>query len=142
MTLLTLHSYHFPVVQVIANPKKPKKSDINNIDYKISVGLSEEKQEKVYQVSVEIISIPEPESEEHKKSKNAYDIHLVVWGNFSVSPKWAEPEKLVRINGASILYSAAREFLITITSRGPWGAITLPTISFNQKKKDADKQMD
>jgi len=49
--------------------------------------------------------------------------------------------KLLRINGSSILYSSAREFLITVTSRMPYGALILPTVSFNSyKKKDMDEK--
>lgn len=57
-------------------------------------------------------------------------IELVAVGFFEVNSDWPDPLKLLKINGATILYSAAREFLITITSRGPWGAIPLPATSF------------
>lgn len=38
--------------------------------------------------------------------------------------------QIVAVNGASILYSSAREYLLMLTSRMPWGQITLPTMSF------------
>lgn len=38
--------------------------------------------------------------------------------------------QIVAVNGASILYSSAREYLLMLTSRTPWGQITLPTMSF------------
>ena len=34
------------------------------------------------------------------------------------------------MNGSSILYSSAREYLLLITSRAPWGQLKLPTMSF------------
>ncbi len=46
---------------------------------------------------------------------------------------------MVRVTGSSILYSAAREFLLTLMGRGPWSPMMLPTISFMElanKKKD------
>lgn len=42
----------------------------------------------------------------------------------------AEVAHLMSVNGASILYSSAREYLLLLTSRAPWGQLTLPTMSF------------
>ena len=44
-----------------------------------------------------------------------------------------EPEiaRLIAVNGASILYSSAREYLLLLTSRAPWGQLSLPTMSFS-----------
>ena len=42
----------------------------------------------------------------------------------------AEVARVVGANGCSILYSSAREYLLLITSRAPWGQLTLPTMSF------------
>jgi len=68
-------------------------------------------------------------------------VELIAIGFFSVNAEWKDPLKLLEVTGASILYAAAREFLITITSRGPWGAIMLPTTSFlvmyNKKRESA-----
>ena len=124
---LALVDYCFPVVQVVANPNVEQNVEINDIQYDAEVGLALSEDGDVYQVSVEISSL-DPKNDE---KINAYSVNLVALGHFQVHPDWPEPEKLARINGASILYSAAREFLITITSRGPWGAISLPTKSFN-----------
>jgi preprotein translocase subunit SecB len=43
-----------------------------------------------------------------------------------------EPEiaRIVGVNGASIVFSSAREYLMLLTSRGPWGQMRLPTVSF------------
>ena len=42
----------------------------------------------------------------------------------------ADVARLVAVNGASILYSSARELLLLLTSRMPWGQLSLPTLSF------------
>ena len=42
----------------------------------------------------------------------------------------ADVAQLIATNGASILYSSAREYLLMITSRTPWGQLSLPTMSF------------
>ncbi|MBU0483914.1 MAG: hypothetical protein KKB30_05315 [Proteobacteria bacterium] len=124
---LALIEYCFPVAQVVANPEREKNSDVNDIRFDAEVGVAESADGGLYQVTVEITSIDPIEID---KEKNPYDIHVVALGHFKVHPDWPDPGKLVRVNGASILYSAAREFIITITSRGPWGAITIPTKSF------------
>ncbi len=130
---LVTKEYFFPIVQVVAEPNFPDDADINDVPYEISTGLVKGKKKGTYQLTLEIKSVHKPDE---KKHLNAYKIHLVVIGYFEVSPKWPAPEKLIEINGASILFSAAREYLITITSRGPWGALMLPTISFNNSSKE------
>jgi len=49
-------------------------------------------------------------------------------------------EQLALVNGFSILYSAAREMLLNITSRAANGAVTLPTLSFVELVTEARKQ--
>ena len=51
------------------------------------------------------------------------------WSGGGETPD-AEVAQLVAVNGASILYSSAREFLLLLTSRMPWGQLSLPTLSF------------
>jgi preprotein translocase subunit SecB len=62
-----------------------------------------------------------------------YHFRLRVIGFFRWSAE-AGPEddtaRVVAVNGASILYSSAREYLLMITSRAPWGQLRLPTMSF------------
>lgn len=55
-----------------------------------------------------------------------------VVGLFGVADAWpeAQVENLVRVNGASLLYSAVREMVLSITARASHGAFTLPTLSF------------
>lgn len=62
-----------------------------------------------------------------------YEFHLGIIGFFTVlQPRQTEEEtaRMVGINGASILYSAARELLLLLTGRGPWGPMPIPTVSF------------
>lgn len=42
----------------------------------------------------------------------------------------AEVARVIGENGSSILYTSAREYLLLITSRAPWGQLRLPTMSF------------
>ena len=53
-----------------------------------------------------------------------------------------DPEKLIRITGASMLYGVAREMISSITARSANGMLTLPSVSFfeeSPKKKAAKK---
>ncbi len=124
-TPLLLEEYFFPVVQVVANSTPPEEDIKLNFDINVSLRENENEEEKLYQVAVDIHS-----TEEVEASKQPYTIHIVAIGIFSVASEFPDIPKLLHITGSSMLYSAAREFLITITSRGPWDAISLPTFSF------------
>ena len=68
----------------------------------------------------------------------AYQVEIEIYGFFSVSDDRVQKDKesMVRITGASILYGAAREHLLTVTGRGPWPALMLPTVSFVPERSD------
>lgn len=46
----------------------------------------------------------------------------------------ATPDRndVVAVNGASLLFSAAREMILLVTSRGPWPGYKLPTVRFQR----------
>src|SRR5438552_880447 len=46
-------------------------------------------------------------------------------------------ERFVNINGASLLFSAAREIVRAVTTRGPFKSILLPTVTFWEPKREA-----
>ncbi len=66
------------------------------------------------------------------KEPPAYSGNCEFVGLFTVSDKFPKDkvEQLVRVNGASLLYAAAREMIAGITARGPWPMIILPSVSF------------
>lgn len=43
-------------------------------------------------------------------------------------------ERFIRINGSSLVFSATREIVRAITSRGPSRAVLLPTVTFWEPK--------
>ena len=62
-----------------------------------------------------------------------YHIHLHSVGTFlfgKADVDEAQKARLLAITGVSILYSQAREYLLILTARGPWGSFQLPTVSF------------
>jgi preprotein translocase subunit SecB len=58
------------------------------------------------------------------------EIHVI--GYFRVHEKFPEEKtrKLIEVTAASILYGACREMLANLTARGPYGMVSLPSISF------------
>lgn len=129
MTPLTIESYFFPHVNVTANPQfNPAGEKTSDPHFEIKIAVDDASQNGIWQVAMEIFS-----AAENEEIRQAYNIELVCIGLFKVAPNFAEPAKLLRLNGAALLYSAAREFIITITSRGPWGPIMLPAASFLPK---------
>ncbi len=70
--------------------------------------------------------------QEDGKPRVPYELQARAVGAFETHPKLAAEDaaKLVAVTGTSILYSGLRDFLATITARGPWGPFLLPTVSF------------
>ncbi|MCF8105806.1 MAG: protein-export chaperone SecB [Desulfohalobiaceae bacterium] len=69
---------------------------------------------------------------DNKEFEKAYEFGLKIVGFFTVDENQDQEqlEKCVNVLGPSILYGAAREFLLTITNRGPYPPVYLPTVSF------------
>jgi preprotein translocase subunit SecB len=62
-----------------------------------------------------------------------YEIDLKIIGLFTVVAPGAtqdETARMIAVNGASMLYSSTREYLLLLTSRAPAGPFLLPTVSF------------
>lgn len=61
-----------------------------------------------------------------------YAGEICLAGFFTVSSAWPaqQRQQLVGINGPSMLYGAAREMVLLLTSRCSHGPMTLPTLSF------------
>jgi preprotein translocase subunit SecB len=66
-----------------------------------------------------------------------YAFSLVLVGILEVSPNCPEDKRkqLAEVNGASMLFGAAREIIRSVTSRGPYLQILLPSVSFYQKRE-------
>lgn len=60
-----------------------------------------------------------------------YTGRIIARGFYEVHEEYPhDPERLVRITGASMLYGAVREMVTSVTARGPHGMLTLPSVSF------------
>ena len=72
-------------------------------------------------------------SQKVSKAKNApYNFCIELVGDFRVHPNFPEDkaQRLIEVNGSSILYGVAREMLRTLSCGGPFGGMLLPTMSF------------
>lgn len=73
-------------------------------------------------------------SSKNEGDRFAYSASIRVQGLFEVLDHFPanDREKLITVNGLSILYGACREMLLTLTARCVHGALSLPSISFTQ----------
>lgn len=70
-----------------------------------------------------------------------YEVHAEVIGSFAISPDYSDDkEKLAVVTGGSILYSALREAILSVTGRGPFPKLKLPSISLLNLSKQASTE--
>jgi preprotein translocase subunit SecB len=67
-----------------------------------------------------------------EKSTAPYSLDVEAVGYFTLvgDIPLNEREDIARVNGASLLFSALRELVFSITARFPKGALVLPTVNF------------
>lgn len=117
------------------HPKLPDPDDAKPIPFDVQVNYSRNEQEPSHYGATLTL-------ETHKHKLNNYWLRLVLVGFFRVAEGFPveHAETLVKVNGPSLLYSAARELLAMITSRGPYPAIVLPTVTFQTIAEKSDQQ--
>jgi preprotein translocase subunit SecB len=71
----------------------------------------------------------------------AYEIEVQVQGLVEVHEKFdaAKREQLARVNGAGLLYAAARELILNLTARSAHGPVCIPTLNFSEVFAQAQK---
>lgn len=136
---LQLKEYNFTLVHVKAREDAPPHPDglldMDGvmIDERIQWGLADqESQDPLWfglKLYVGILN----------KSGNTipYDIEIEVQGLFSfdqIVPK-EQRESLLMVNGSSVLYSVMREQVLSLTARGAYGPVMLPTVNFLDHKQ-------
>lgn len=135
-----MRDHFFTDVQVKADPsvaKDIKKGKEFGYTYKLDVECSKvPRTNSEYNVQLTI------ETAELSGCLKGYDVRLVVFGPVEVDKKVekARREGLAAVLGATLLYSAAREFLYSITLRGPFPPIYLPTTSFIPDEKSVEEE--
>lgn len=132
---LQLESHFFTKVEVEANSAY-RPSDDQRVGIHTEVELAQHKDDnRRWQVVLNLRVEP-------ADGKIPYKINLQVIGLFRVGPEVEEKKMpfLVHANGAAMLYSSAREFLLIITGRGPWDAFYLPTTNFLEHPKPKEEE--
>jgi len=136
---LQVKHYHFTTLSVTARPD----IDIEKLDY----GAEPYPPTKEANIHVEVsLGEPDDESDPHqfvifliiscnpdKMSHFPYLFTTSLEGVFTIDHEGdlEERKRLVVCNGASMLYGAAREQLLSLTARHKFGPMLLPTASFN-----------
>ena len=127
---LQLDGYVFTKLLVEANSEynleEQQEISQSEIDFSLGIVVGKDKDNPLlYQIQIQI------ENLRAKKAILPYTIEARVVGVFSVDPdfKHDDLERLIQINGASMLFGAAREQILTLTGRGPFGPLKLPTIN-------------
>lgn len=134
---LQLETYYFTKVAVSADPcYEPKDGVAPAITIDTNLGMGQHRDDPLRWMVTLGLHAKSPE-----EKPIPYNVDLEVVGFFRIDPE-VEREKaplLVQANGAALLYSAAREYVLTITGRGPWPPVVLPTTNFLGPAKAKEK---
>ena len=135
---LKCRGYFVTELMVTANPDHDIKS-LSKLDFKdlqiesSDAALPVELGERLWRVLLQI-------RQNVGSDKNApYNFAITLFGHFEVHPDYPadKVQKMVAINGSSILYGAARQMLQDAMHNGPFPALLLPTVSFNEPAQSA-----
>ena len=138
---VTLDYHFFPYIQVGAN-ENLSSEDLKNEDIftdyciKTEVESLHHKEDPLkFQVTLTI-------EYDNNELDKAYDFKIKVVGFFTCDEKLDETQiKKVRdILAPSMLYGASRDFLMTLTFRGPFQPVYLPTVSFVHIEEQTHKE--
>ena len=108
------------------DPEQPVKFNFEDLVVKHIHRPLEENSRKEWQVDLKVEFLP-------PKERNCpYAFSASIVGFFGVGPNISEEkiERFVEINGTSVLYTTLREIIYTITTKGPYRPILLPTLCF------------
>lgn len=127
---LKLANYYFPVTNVTANPEygsvdqvQPKDA-LKGLECKTTVQQVNENRRN-YRILLHL-------KYDGNEGRAPYRFNILAVGHYEVGETVPDEDvfKVAADNGASLLYSATREYLASITGRGPYEAVILPVVSF------------
>lgn len=137
---LRLETYHLTKISIIPREEVDvtpvgQFADLNAADMASEVTLQvlddEESKEVKRALQLEVFVKPKVDS------AFPYDIDISILGVFDANELPAEKrDVLVLVNGASMLYSALREQLLTLTYRCIHGPVMLPSVHFGKLATD------
>jgi len=123
---LRLENYFFTKIHVDACPNSCEKAGKGLFTVK-STCMKHKDAERKWMVQLELQQVKDKED-----GCPEYSFHVEMIGFYEVSKNCPDgnAEALVRANGPALLYSAARELIATLTGRGPFAPVNLPTVTF------------
>ncbi len=127
---LLLERYYLSEVHFEANDALPATQPLPDLNLESTVEVRRHSDdERRYRVQLKVNFQPVSPDLVHQKGT------VTFVGYFAVVPTYPleKVPMLVETNAPSVLFGAAREMFCTITARGPWGMVTLPSQSFYQK---------
>lgn len=125
---LQLERYFFTKIQLEAHATKDAKV-AHQIECNVELGQAVEEPRR-YQVELNVRLKSPPDQQA------AYTGEFQAVGLFRVVDSCPQEkcDDLVEANGAALLFGAIREMVSNLTSRGPWPAVMLRTVTFAQGK--------
>lgn len=127
---LKLSSYFFPEIHVLADPSYKQSKDLSypftpeELNCSIGASCDDEMLNFSLRLSISV------QNEDHKYP---YSFVIDIVGLIQLLDEKLDKEKRFEYcvdNGLSLLYSSAREHLLSITSRAPHGPVCLPVVTF------------
>lgn len=122
--LFALETLFYPEVSTKANTDYDSSSLEQQTDPVARVFVNKTGSNK-YQIGVGIILAKEVNSD-------PYSLEILGLGVFNIDESLSEEEqlKLIAKNGPNLVYGGIREFIATVTGRGPYGEYFLPATIF------------
>lgn len=96
-----------------------------------------------YFLELRVVVDNQPQSDSTSQKFSPYTIDIATEGVVLVpngAEKLGSPEDLAVVNGTSLLWSAVREQVLSLTARMRAGPVMLPTVHFHDLKKQAAAQ--
>jgi preprotein translocase subunit SecB len=115
------------------NEKPSELKHSENLGVEVSVLVTElDKEERRWRCELTLDLAPK------KEKDSAYSFHLVLVGFFNVSKNYPEDsvELLAKTNCPAVLYSTAREMLVTVVRRSPYTPVLIPSVTFLEIDKN------
>jgi preprotein translocase subunit SecB len=111
------------------DPQKPQPVQVDDLDL-LPKATSLSPDRRSWNVALRLTLDAAPER------NMPYNFLIEVIGTVLVDPtvKDENIERLIQINGMSLVFSVTREIVRAMTSRGPWGDVLLPTVTFWEPK--------
>lgn len=117
-----------------------------DISTEFSIGEMDPDHERgrMFLVSLQVIVDNEPADKRSDQKYSPYRLDVEARGVVVIpdgAEKLALPEDLAAVNGASLLWSALREQVLTVTARMMAGPVMLPTMSFHDLAQCKDLEV-